>query len=221
MKKNVIVTGANGRLGKLVCEAIDERKFNILKYVRGKDPTEYMNKKIHYILHLASSFTEDFHKCLADNISLTNNFLRLAKDKNAKILVIGSKSIFYKIGNYQYSKAMVGALALEYITLGVDVTYFTLPEVIYNKDNIFKKIDKRRKKENVKVDRLQFMYVDGEDLAKEIATKYLLGKNMDVKISECNLYDKFKRKKNIEKGIPKSYITEDKFGIVLRYMQRM
>lgn len=228
---NVLVTGSKGRLGKLIIEDLKkERNIKVFEFDRGDDLSVYKDKRIHYIIHLAGNYTNDFAENMRDNASLTNNILRLARFKKSKTLVMGSGSIFYSLGEYSLTKAIVNCLVNEYKNMGVDVEIINAPDIWYGGDNIYERIKRKTKeakeqgKEKVIVDDLDFIYVHGDELSKFIINFLFHGTPMDElnKIYlKGNLWKMFKDNDMVEKGIKKSHDYIDEYGIILKYIQQI
>jgi nucleoside-diphosphate-sugar epimerase len=84
--KNVLVTGANGFIGKYVCEELIKQKVNLIKFEGDlRDPnTIGMYKNIDIVIHLAGynggiAFNGEFpYDIFADNTIMANNAMKIA-----------------------------------------------------------------------------------------------------------------------------------------------
>lgn len=131
MIKNILITGANGFIGKHACEVLNREGYNIFKYDLSSSEDE-LNKYIDeadIIIHLAGinrpMSVEEFYD---GNSNFTKHIVDLIKQKNKNTPIIMSSSIQAVLDNdYGKSKKM-----------GEDYLFKSgLPVYIYRLANVF------------------------------------------------------------------------------------
>ncbi len=130
MIKNILVTGANGFIGKHVCLKLERAGYNIFKYDLDNTEEELVNfvKEADYLVHLAGinrpMSVEEFYD---GNSNFTKRLIDLLKDNGKNIPVIFSSSIQAALDNdYGKSKKMAEDYLLD---CGLPVNVFRLANV--------------------------------------------------------------------------------------------
>ncbi|MCR5309773.1 MAG: NAD-dependent epimerase/dehydratase family protein [Bacilli bacterium] len=130
MIKNILVTGANGFIGKHVSLKLERAGYNIFKYDLDNTEEELVNyvKKADYLVHLAGinrpMSVEEFYD---GNSNFTKKLIDLLKDNGKNIPVIFSSSIQAALDNdYGKSKKMAEDYLLD---CGLPVNVFRLANV--------------------------------------------------------------------------------------------
>src|SRR6476659_4398510 len=137
MKKNILITGAAGFIGSHLCDRFIREGFNVIaldNIVTGdmrniehlmplqefelyhEDVTEFIHipENIDYILHFASPSFADFQKnpvkaMKADALGI-QNCMRLARKKNARILVASAAEVYGNATGKRLKEDMVEGL---------------------------------------------------------------------------------------------------------------
>ena len=110
MIKNILVTGANGFIGKHVCLKLERAGYNVFTYDLDNTEEELIDfvKQADYLVHLAGinrpMSVEEFYDV---NSNFTKRLIDLLKDNGKNIPVIFSSSIQAALDNdYGKSKKM-------------------------------------------------------------------------------------------------------------------
>jgi UDP-2-acetamido-2,6-beta-L-arabino-hexul-4-ose reductase len=133
--KKILVTGADGFIGKALCEYLKKSNYNVVRFCRPLDVTEYsdvivaLDDAVDCVVHLAGLNKGDDKKLFVDNVDGVLNFAKACLYRQKRFINISSD--YEAKSAYRASKRIGNAIVQEMVdNMNLNAVSLVLPKVI-------------------------------------------------------------------------------------------